>query len=138
MLQRLRTDRIDLLYQHRVHPAVPIEDVAGSVKDLITAGKVRHWGPSESGLQTIRRAHTEQPLTAVQNEYNLMRRGPAQQVLPLCEELGIGFVCWAPLAHGFTTGTINPTRASPRATSERWCRATRRRTCRGTWQWCRC
>ena len=108
MLQRLRTDRIDLLYQHRVDPAVPIEDVAGAVKELITAGKVRHWGLSEPGLQTVRRAHAVQPLTAVQNEYNLMWRGAEQQVLPLCEELGIGFVCWAPLAYGFTTGTINP------------------------------
>lgn len=108
MLQRLRTDHIDLLYQHRVDPQVPVEDVAGAVKELITAGKVRHWGLSEPGPQTIRRAHAVQPLTAIQNEYNLMWRGPEEQVLPLCEELGIGFVCWAPLAYGFTTGTINP------------------------------
>ncbi|RLP85381.1 aldo/keto reductase [Micromonospora sp. CV4] len=108
MLRRLRTDHIDLLYQHRVDPAVPIEDVAGAVKDLITAGKVRHWGLSEPGPQTVRRAHAVQPLTAIQNEYNLMWRGAEQQILPLCEELGIGFVCWAPLAYGFTTGTINP------------------------------
>jgi aryl-alcohol dehydrogenase-like predicted oxidoreductase len=108
MLQRLRTDHIDLLYQHRVDPQVPIEDVAGTVKELITAGKVRHWGLSEPGLQTIRRAHAVQPLTAIQNEYNLLWRGPEQQVLPLCEELGIGLVCWAPLAYGFTTGTVNP------------------------------
>ncbi|BEL03760.1 aldo/keto reductase [Actinoplanes sichuanensis] len=108
MLQRLRTDHIDLLYQHRVDPAVPIEDVAGAVKELITAGKVRHWGLSEPGVQTIRRAHAVQPLTAIQNEYNLLWRGPEQQVLPLCEELGIGFVCWAPLSYGFTTGAINP------------------------------
>ncbi|WP_326557340.1 aldo/keto reductase [Micromonospora sp. NBC_01796] len=108
MLQRLRTDHIDLLYQHRVDPQVPIEDVAGAVRELITAGKVRHWGLSEPGLQTIRRAHAVQPLTAIQNEYNLMWRGPEEQVLPTCEELGIGFVCWAPLAYGFTTGTINP------------------------------
>jgi aryl-alcohol dehydrogenase-like predicted oxidoreductase len=107
MLKRLRTDRIDLLYQHRVDPNVPIEDVAGTVKELITAGKVRHWGMSEPGLQTVRRAHAVQPLTAIQNEYNLMWRGAEEQVLPLCEELGIGFVCWAPLAYGFTTGTIN-------------------------------
>jgi aryl-alcohol dehydrogenase-like predicted oxidoreductase len=108
MLQRLRTDHIDLLYQHRVDPAVPIEDVAGAVKDLIRAGKVRHWGLSEAGPQTVRRAHAVHPLTAIQNEYNLMWRGPEQQILPLCEELGIGFVCWAPLAYGFTTGTTNP------------------------------
>ncbi|MCG5446085.1 aldo/keto reductase [Micromonospora sp. NIE79] len=108
MLGRLRTDHIDLLYQHRVDPAVPIEDVAGAVKDLIRAGKVRHWGLSEPGPQTVRRAHAVQPLTAIQNEYNLMWRGAEQQILPLCEELGIGFVCWAPLAYGFTTGTINP------------------------------
>lgn len=108
MLRRLRTDHVDLLYQHRVDPAVPIEDVAGTMNELITAGKVRHWGLSEPGLQTARRAHAVQPLTAIQNEYNLMWRGPEAQILPLCEELGIGFVCWAPLAYGFTTGTINP------------------------------
>jgi aryl-alcohol dehydrogenase-like predicted oxidoreductase len=108
MLQRLRTDHIDLLYQHRVDPTVPIEDVAGTVKGLITAGKVRHWGLSEPGPQTVRRAHAVQPLTAIQNEYNLLWRGPEQQILPLCEELGIGFVCWAPLSYGFTTGTLNP------------------------------
>ncbi|WP_284748277.1 aldo/keto reductase [Amycolatopsis sp. RTGN1] len=108
MLRRLRTDHIDLLYQHRVDPQVPIEEVAGTVKELIAGGKVRHWGLSEPGLQTARRAHAVQPLTAIQNEYNLLWRGPEQQVLPLCEELGIGFVCWAPLAYGFTTGTINP------------------------------
>jgi aryl-alcohol dehydrogenase-like predicted oxidoreductase len=108
MLERLRTDRIDLLYQHRVDPAVPIEDVAGAVKQLIDAGKVRAWGLSEPGVQTIRRAHGVQPLAAIQNEYNLLWRGPEEQVLPLCEELGIGFVCWAPLSYGFTTGTINP------------------------------
>ncbi|GGO22351.1 aldo/keto reductase [Micromonospora parathelypteridis] len=108
MLGRLRTDHIDLLYQHRVDPAVPIEDVAGAVKDLIRAGKVRHWGLSEPGPLTVRRAHSVQPLAAIQNEYNLMWRGAEQQILPLCEELGIGLVCWAPLAYGFTTGTINP------------------------------
>ncbi|MEU5107998.1 MULTISPECIES: aldo/keto reductase [unclassified Streptomyces] len=108
MLQRLRTDHIDLLYQHRVDPAVPIEDVADTVKDLMAQGKVLHWGLSEPGLQTIRRAHAVQPLTAIQNEYSTLWRGPEEQVLPLCEELGIGFVCWAPLGMGFTTGTINP------------------------------
>ena len=108
MLQRLRTDRIDLLYQHRVDPNVPIEDVAGTVKDLIGAGKVKHFGLSEPGPQTIRRAHAIQPLTAIQNEYSMLWRGPEQQILPLCEELGIGFVPWAPLGMGFTTGTITP------------------------------
>jgi aryl-alcohol dehydrogenase-like predicted oxidoreductase len=108
MLQRLRTDHIDLLYQHRVDPQVPIEDVAGAVKDLIKAGKVRHWGLSEPGPQTVRRAHAVHPLTAIQNEHNLLWRGSEQQILPICEELGIGFVCWAPLAYGFTTGAINP------------------------------
>ena len=108
MLQRLRTDRIDLLYQHRVDPAVPIEDVAGAVGELITGGKVLHWGLSEPGPNTIRRAHATQPLTAIQNEYSMMWRGPEEQVLPICEELRIGFVCWAPLAYGFTTGAINP------------------------------
>lgn len=108
MLRRLRTDRIDLLYQHRVDPQVPIEDVAGTVKELIGAGKVRHWGLSEPGLRTIRRAHAVQPLTAIQNQYNLLARQPEEQVLPLCEELGVGFVPWAPLSYGFTTGTINP------------------------------
>lgn len=105
-LRRLRTDRIDLLYQHRVDPAVPIEDVAGTVKDLIAEGKVRHFGLSEPGVQTIRRAHAVQPITAIQNEYSMLWRGPEQQVLPLCEELGIGFVCWSPLGMGFLTGTI--------------------------------
>ena len=108
MLQRLRTDRIDLLYQHRVDPTVPIEDVAGTVKDLIAQGKVAHFGLSEPGPQTIRRAHAVQPLTAIQNEYSMLWRGPENQILPLCEELGIGFVPWAPLGMGFTTGTITP------------------------------
>jgi aryl-alcohol dehydrogenase-like predicted oxidoreductase len=113
MLERLRTDRIDLLYQHRVDPAVPIEDVAGTVKDLITAGKVRRFGLSEPGLNTVRRAHAVQPVTAIQNEYSVLFRGPEAEVLPLCEELGIGFVCWAPLGMGFTTGTINPSTRFP-------------------------
>ncbi len=108
MLQRLRTDRIDLLYQHRVDPTVPIEDVAGTVKDLIAQGKVAHFGLSEPGPQTVRRAHAVQPLTAIQNEYSMLWRGPENQILPLCEELGIGFVPWAPLGMGFTTGTITP------------------------------
>jgi aryl-alcohol dehydrogenase-like predicted oxidoreductase len=108
MLQRLRTDHIDLLYQHRVDPTVPIEDVAGTVKDLIEQGKVRHFGLSEPGPQTVRRAHAVQPLTAIQNEYSMLFRGPEREILPLCEELGIGFVPWAPVGMGFTTGTITP------------------------------
>lgn len=108
MLQRLRTDHIDLLYQHRVDPTVPIEDVAGTVKELIEEGKVTHFGLSEPGVQTIRRAHAVQPLTAIQNEYSMLYRGPEAEVLPLCQELGIGFVPWAPLGMGFLTGTISP------------------------------
>jgi len=107
MLKRLRTDRIDLLYQHRVDPEVPIEDVAGAVKDLMAEGKVLHWGLSEMGLQTLRRAHAELPVTAVQNEYSLLWRGPEREVIPLCEELGIGFVPWSPLGVGFLTGAID-------------------------------
>lgn len=107
MLKRLQTDRIDLLYQHRVDPAIPIEDVAGTIKDLIKEGKVLHWGLSEPGLKTVRRAHAVQPLSAIQNEYSLLWRGPEKDILPLCEELGIGFVCWSPLGVGFTTGAID-------------------------------
>lgn len=106
-LKRLRTDRIDLLYQHRVDPEVPIEDVAGAVKDLMAEGKVLHWGLSEMGQKTLRRAHTALPVTVVQNEYSMLWRGPEQWVLPTCEELGIGFVCWSPLGVGFTTGAID-------------------------------
>ncbi|WP_395945519.1 aldo/keto reductase [Brevundimonas sp.] len=106
-LRRLRTDRIDLLYQHRVDPAVPIEDVAGAVKDLMAEGKVLHWGMCEMGLNTLRRAHAEQPLTAVQSEYSMLWRGPEDQVLATCEELGIGFVPWSPLAVGFLAGAID-------------------------------
>ena len=106
-LRRLRTDRIDLLYQHRVDPQVPIEDVAGTIKDLVRQGKVLHWGLSEPGLQTIRRAHAVHPLAAIQNEYSMLWRGPEAQVLPLCEELGIGFVPWSPLGMGFLAGTIS-------------------------------
>jgi len=95
MLRRLGTDHIDLLYQHRVDPNVPIEDVAGAVKDLIAAGKVRHFGLSEAAPDTIRRAHAVQPVAAVQSEYSLWTRDPEPEVLPLCEELGIGFVPWA-------------------------------------------
>jgi len=107
MLKRLRTDRIDLLYQHRVDPQVPIEDVAGAIKDLMAQGKVMHWGLSEMGQQTLRRAHAALPVTAVQNEYSLLWRGPEKWVLPTCEELGIGFVCWSPLGVGFLNGAID-------------------------------
>lgn len=114
MLKRLRTDRIDLLYQHRVDPAVPIEDVAGTIKDLINAGKVLHYGLSEPGLQTVRRAHAVHPVTAIQNEYSLLWRGPEEAVIPLCQELGIGFVPWSPLGVGFLTGAIDTgTRFAP-------------------------
>jgi aryl-alcohol dehydrogenase-like predicted oxidoreductase len=106
-LKRLRTDRIDLFYQHRVDPAVPIEDVAGAVKDLIAAGKVKHFGLSEAGVQTIRRAHAVQPVTAVQSEYSLFWRGPEAELLPVLEELGIGFVPFSPLGAGFLTGKID-------------------------------
>ena len=106
-LQRLRVDAIDLFYQHRVDPSVPIEDVAGAVKDLVAAGKVRHFGLSEPGVQTIRRAHAVQPVAAIQNEYSLWWRRPEDAVLPACEELGIGFVPYSPLGRGFLTGSID-------------------------------
>ncbi|WP_309751244.1 aldo/keto reductase [Novosphingobium sp.] len=105
-LGRLRTDHIDLLYQHRVDPNVPIEDVAGTVKDLIADGKVRHFGLSEAGAETIRRAHAVQPVTALQSEYSLWRRDPEAEILPLLEELGIGFVPYSPLGRGFLTGAM--------------------------------
>jgi aryl-alcohol dehydrogenase-like predicted oxidoreductase len=107
MLKRLDTDRIDLLYQHRVDPDVPIEDVAGTVRDLIAAGKVRHFGLSEAAAETIRRAHAVQPVAAIQSEYSLWTRDPEPEVLPLCENLGIGFVPWSPLGQGFLTGRIS-------------------------------
>jgi aryl-alcohol dehydrogenase-like predicted oxidoreductase len=107
MLKRLNMDRIDLLYQHRVDPDVPIEDVAGTVKQLITAGKVGHFGLSEAAAGTIRRAHAVQPITAIQSEYSLWTRDPEPEILPLCEELGIGFVPWSPLGAGFLTGSID-------------------------------
>jgi aryl-alcohol dehydrogenase-like predicted oxidoreductase len=114
MLKRLRTDRIDLVYQHRVDPQIPIEDVAGTVKDLMAQGKVLHWGLSEMGLNTLRRAHAALPLTAVQNEYSMLWRGPEKEVIPLCEELGIGFVPWSPLGVQFLTGWIDAnTRFAP-------------------------
>src|SRR4051795_9338069 len=106
-LKRLRTDRIDLFYQHRVDPDVPIEDVAGAVKDLIGEGKVKHFGLSEAGAQTIRRAHAVQPVAALQSEYSLWWREPEREILPTLEELGIGFVPFSPLGKGFLTGTID-------------------------------
>jgi aryl-alcohol dehydrogenase-like predicted oxidoreductase len=106
-LKRLRTDRIDLFYQHRVDPAVPIEDVAGTIKDLIAEGKVKHFGLSEAGVETIRRAHAVQPVTAVQSEYSLFWRGPELELLAVLEELGIGFVPFSPLGAGFLTGKID-------------------------------
>ena len=106
-LKRLRTDVIDLFYQHRVDPNVPIEDVAGTVKDLIQRGKVKHFGLSEAGVQTIRRAHAAQPVAALQSEYSLWWREPEQEILPALEELGIGFVPFSPLGKGFLTGKID-------------------------------
>ena len=107
MLKRLKTDRIDLLYQHRVDPEVPIEDVVGALKDLMNEGKVLHYGLCEPGIQTVRRAHKIHPITAIQNEYSLLWRGPEKAIIPLCEELGIGFVPWSPLGVGFLTGAID-------------------------------
>ena len=107
-LKRLRVDSIDLLYQHRVNPDVPIEEVAGAVKELIEAGKVKHFGMSEAAAKTIRRSHAVQPVTAVQSEYSLWWRRPEEEVLAACEELGIGFVPYSPLGKGFLTGTITP------------------------------
>jgi len=106
-LKRLRTDRIDLFYQHRVDADVPIEDVAGTVRDLIRDGKVKHFGLSEAGAQTIRRAHAVQPVAALQSEYSLWWREPEREILPTLEELGIGFVPFSPLGKGFLTGTID-------------------------------
>ena len=106
-LKRLRTDHIDLFYQHRVDPQVPIEDVAGTIKELIAEGKVKHFGLSEAGVQTIRRAHAVHPVTAVQSEYSLFWRGPELELLPVLEELGIGFVPFSPLGRGFLTGTVS-------------------------------
>lgn len=110
-LKRLQTDHVDLLYQHRVDPNVPIEDVAGTVKDLIKQGKVKHFGLSEAGAATIRRAHAEQQVTAVQNEYSFWTRDPENEVLAVCAEHGIGFVPWSPLGMGYLTGTVTPSTA---------------------------
>ncbi len=109
MLRRLKTDHIDLLYQHRVDPEVPIEVVAGTIKDLIAEGKVNHYGLSEPAARTIRRAHAVHPVTAIQSEYSIWTRDPEAEVLPVCEELGIGFVPWSPLGQGFLTGKIDAT-----------------------------
>src|ERR1019366_4932510 len=106
-LKRLKVETIDLLYQHRVDPSVPIEDVAGAVKELIQQGKVKHFGLSEAGAKTIRRAHAVQPITALQSEYSLWTRGPEEEVLPTLEELGIGFVPYSPLGRGFLTGKMD-------------------------------
>ncbi len=108
-LERLKTDRIDLFYQHRVDPNVPMEDVAGTVKDLIREGKVKHFGLSEAGVSSIRRAHAVQPVAALQSEYSLWWREPEADVLPVCEDLGIGFVAFSPLGKGFLTGKIDET-----------------------------
>lgn len=107
-LKRLKTDHIDLFYQHRVDPKVPIEDVAGAIKDLSQQGKVRNFGLSEASARTIRRAHAVQPVTAVQNEYSVWTRDPEPEVLPACEQLGVGFVAWSPLGQGFLTGKVAP------------------------------
>jgi aryl-alcohol dehydrogenase-like predicted oxidoreductase len=130
-LKRLKVDAIDLLYQHRVDPNVPIEDVAGAVKDLIQEGKVKHFGLSEAGVQTIRRAHAVQPVTALQSEYSLWTRTPEKEVIPTLEELGIGFVPYSPLGKGFLTGKIDETlRSSTAPTSAAPCLASRRRLSR--------
>ena len=132
-LRRLRTDAIDLLYQHRVDPDVPIEDVAGTVKELIEAGKVHHFGMSEAGVGTIRRAHAVQPVTALQSEYSLFWREPEDEILPALEELGIGFVPFSPLGRGFLTGAGDaPEPSSARATSAPRCRASSARPSRPT------
>ncbi len=119
-LRRLRTERIDVLYQHRIDPNAPIEDVAATVRELIEEGKVAHFGLSEVGAETLRRAHNVQPVAAVQNEYSLWTRDPEAEVLPACSELGIGFVPWSPLGQGFLTGTVNETRQFPASDVRSW------------------
>jgi aryl-alcohol dehydrogenase-like predicted oxidoreductase len=130
-LKRLKTDRIDLFYQHRVDPNVPMEDVAGTVKELIGEGKVKHFGLSEAGVASIRRAHAVQPVTAVQSEYSLWWREPEAEVLPACEELGIGFVPFSPLGKGFLTGKIDEN-TSTRTTSATSCPVSHRKRARRT------
>ena len=132
-LRRLRTDAIDLLYQHRVDPDVPIEEVAGTVKELIEAGKVRHFGLSEAGVATIRRAHAVQPVTALQSEYSLFWREPEDAILPALAELGIGFVPFSPLGRGFLTGQVTAATELGRETSAHPCRASSARHSRPTW-----
>ena len=119
-LKRLRTDVIDLLYQHRVDPATPIEDVAGTVRDLIAEGKVKHFGLSEASADTIRRAHAVQPVAALQSEYSLWARDPEAEVLPVCRELGIGFVPWSPLGQGFLTGKVDPRQTFEKSDVRSW------------------
>ena len=119
-LKRLRTDAIDLLYQHRVDPATPIEAVAGAVRDLIAEGKVKYFGLSEAGADTIRRAHAIQPVAALQSEYSLWARDPEAEVLPVCRELGIGFVPWSPLGQGFLTGTVKPDQSFDKSDVRSW------------------
>lgn len=119
-LKRLKSDYIDLLYQHRVDPEVPIEDVAGTVKDLINEGKVKYFGLSEAGADTIRRAHAVQPVSAVQSEYSLWARDPEPEILPVCEELGIGFVPWSPLGQGFLTGKVNAAMSFEKSDVRSW------------------
>jgi aryl-alcohol dehydrogenase-like predicted oxidoreductase len=119
-LKRLRTDVIDLLYQHRVDPNTPIEDVAGTVRDLIAEGKVKHFGLSEASAETLRRAHAVQPVAALQSEYSLWARDPEAEVLPACRELGIGFVPWSPLGQGFLTGKIDPNQTFDKSDVRSW------------------
>jgi aryl-alcohol dehydrogenase-like predicted oxidoreductase len=119
-LKRLRTEVIDLLYQHRVDPNVPIEDVAGTVKDLIAKGEVRYFGLSEASADTIRHAHAVQPVAAVQSEYSLWARDPEADVVPVCEELGIGFVPWSPLGQGFLTGAVDPNQSFDKSDVRSW------------------
>jgi aryl-alcohol dehydrogenase-like predicted oxidoreductase len=119
-LKRLKTEVIDLFYQHRVDPSVPIEDIAGAVKDLIREGKVKHFGLSEASAQTIRRAHAAQPVTAVQSEYSLWARDPEAEVLPTCKELGIGFVPWSPTGQGFLTSKVDPAMTFPASDVRSW------------------
>ena len=137
-LKRLRVEAIDLYYQHRVDPDAPIEEVAGAVKDLIGQGKVNHFGLSEASASTIRRAHAVQPITAIQSEYSLWWREPEAEVLPVCEELGIGFVPYSPLGRGFLTGKIDETTAFGGNDNAPACRASRPRPARPTVLWSTC